>query len=315
MSAGYRFAESKAPLRPVREVQFGICSPEAFAVCKIEYPETIEETTRRPKVGGLSDMRLGTIDRNFKCQTCGEGMAECPGHFGYLDLARPVYHIGFIGKVKKILDSGDALVDVLPSVNLQHTDPVFAAIIHATRGNRMRKKRFQRVWEHCSKKTICEADPIRDEDDLDFNNEVEAPIGHGGCGHNQPAIRKDGLKLFTQWKKGKDEDEEAGAKGQVEKKLLPASEAYQILKKMSSEDIDLLGLSEEHARPDWMIITVLPIPPPPVRPGIVEGGMGKGEDDLTYKLAEVIKANNSLRQLEREGVPPHLMSDYENLLQ
>ncbi|KAK0518596.1 DNA-directed RNA polymerase II core subunit rpo21, partial [Tilletia horrida] len=128
-------------------------------------------------------------------------------------------------------------------------------------------------------------------------------------------IRKNDLKLFAQWKKGKDEDEEAGAKGQVEKKLLPASEAYQILKKMSSEGIDLLGLSEEHARLDWMIITVLPIPPPPVRPGIVEGGMGKGEDDLTYKLAQVIKANNSLRQLEREGVPPHLMSDYENLLQ
>ncbi|KAL9939377.1 hypothetical protein V8E36_002190 [Tilletia maclaganii] len=283
-----------------------------FAVCKIEFPETIEETTRRPKVGGLSDMRLGTIDRNFKCQTCGEGMAECPGHFGYLDLARPVYHIGFIGKVKKILECvcthcGKLKSDV-------HTDPIFAGIINATKGNRSRKKRFQRVWEHCSKKNICEADTVRNEDDMDFNEDEEQP-GHGGCGHNQPAIRKDGLKLFTQWKKGKDEDEEAGPKGQIEKKLLPASEAYQILKKMSSEDIELLGLSEEHARPDWLIITVLPIPPPPVRPGIVEGGMGKGEDDLTYKLAEIIKANNSLRQLEREGVPPHLMADYENLLQ
>ncbi|KAK0546951.1 DNA-directed RNA polymerase II core subunit rpo21 [Tilletia horrida] len=259
-------------------------------------------------------MRLGTIDRNFKCQTCGEGMAECPGHFGYLDLARPVYHIGFIGKVKKILECvcthcGKLKSDV-------HTDPIFASIISSTKGNRMRKKRFQRVWEHCSKKTVCEADPIRDDDDLEFNDDGDNLVGHGGCGHLQPAIRKDGLKLFTQWKKTKeDEDQEAGTKGQVEKKLLPASEAYQILKKMSSEDIELLGLSEEHARPDWMIITVLPIPPPPVRPGIVEGGMGKGEDDLTYKLAEIIKANNSLRQLEREGVPPHLMADYENLVQ
>ncbi|KAE8191428.1 hypothetical protein CF336_g4873, partial [Tilletia laevis] len=258
-------------------------------------------------------MRLGTIDRNFKCQTCGEGMAECPGHFGYLDLARPVYHIGFIGKVKKILECVCTHCGKLKSdVN---TDPIFQAIIGATKSNRMRKKRFQRVWEHCSKKNICEADPIRDDDDLDFNDDGQLLPGHGGCGHNQPAIRKDGLKLFTQWKKGKDEEDEGAAKGQVEKKLLPASEAYQILKKMSSEDIELLGLSEEHARPDWMIITVLPIPPPPVRPGIVEGGMGKGEDDLTYKLAEIIKANNSLRQLEREGVPPHLMVDYENLLQ
>ena len=66
------------------------------------------------------DPRLGTIDRNFKCQTCGEGMSECPGHFGHIELARPVFHPGklpapfastsahtikgFIVKVKKILE-------------------------------------------------------------------------------------------------------------------------------------------------------------------------------------------------------------------
>lgn len=67
------------------------------------------------------DPRLGTIDRNFKCQTCGEGMSECPGHFGHIELARPVFHpgahrefaswkvveigvVGFIIKVKKILE-------------------------------------------------------------------------------------------------------------------------------------------------------------------------------------------------------------------
>jgi len=40
------------------------------------------------------DPRMGTIDRNFKCQTCGEGMSECPGHFGHIELARPVFHPG-----------------------------------------------------------------------------------------------------------------------------------------------------------------------------------------------------------------------------
>ena len=42
------------------------------------------------------DPRMGTIDRNFKCQTCGEGMSECPGHFGHIELARPVFHIGMV---------------------------------------------------------------------------------------------------------------------------------------------------------------------------------------------------------------------------
>jgi DNA-directed RNA polymerase II subunit RPB1 len=83
----------------------------------------IDETTHKPNMGGLMDPRMGTIDRNFKCQTCGEGMSECPGHFGYVELARPVFHPGkqyspticqhptlrfpqgFIIKVKKILES------------------------------------------------------------------------------------------------------------------------------------------------------------------------------------------------------------------
>ena len=54
----------------------------------------MDETGHKPKMGGLADPRLGTIDRNYKCQTCGEGMAECPGHFGHIELARPVFHIG-----------------------------------------------------------------------------------------------------------------------------------------------------------------------------------------------------------------------------
>jgi DNA-directed RNA polymerase II subunit RPB1 len=63
-------------------------------VAKIEHPEVMDETTRKPKMGGLMDPRMGTIDRNFKCQTCGEGMSECPGHFGHIELARPVFHPG-----------------------------------------------------------------------------------------------------------------------------------------------------------------------------------------------------------------------------
>lgn len=54
----------------------------------------MDEATHRPKIGGLMDPRMGTIDRNFKCQTCGEGMSECSGHFGHVELARPVFHPG-----------------------------------------------------------------------------------------------------------------------------------------------------------------------------------------------------------------------------
>ena len=193
---------------------------------------------------------------------------------------------------------------------MQVTDPVFDQIVKATRGSR--KRRFQRVWEYCSKKMVCEADDPKEEDEMGF--EEQAKPGHGGCGRVQPNIRREGLKLFTQWKKGKGEDEEGeetSGIAQAEKRPLPASEAHTILKKMSSEDIAVLGLSEENARPDWMILTVMPVPPPPVRPSVQDGG----EDDLTYKLADVIRANATLKKMEQEGTPAHILADFEQLLQ
>ena len=61
---------------------------------KIEHPEVIDETTHKPKKGGLMDSHLGTVDRIFKCKTCVEGMSECPGHIGHIEQARPVLHPG-----------------------------------------------------------------------------------------------------------------------------------------------------------------------------------------------------------------------------
>lgn len=72
-----------------------------MSVVQIEHGETTERG--KPKVGGLSDPRLGTIDRKLKCETCTASMAECPGHFGHLELAKPMFHIGFLKTVLTIM--------------------------------------------------------------------------------------------------------------------------------------------------------------------------------------------------------------------
>jgi DNA-directed RNA polymerase II subunit RPB1 len=72
---------------------------------------------------------------------------------------------------------------------------------------------------------------------------------------------------------------------------------YTVFKKMSDHDLHLLGLSEEYACPEWMILMVMPIPPPPVCPSIaVDGGAMRSEDDLTYKLGDIIKASANVRR-------------------
>ena len=61
------------------------------------------------------------------------------------------------------------------------------------------------VWAHCKTKMVCEPDDPKEEG-ADPDTE-EPKKGHGGCGHIQPQIRKEGLKLFVQYKKSKDDDD------------------------------------------------------------------------------------------------------------
>jgi len=103
---------------------------------------------------------------------------------------------------------------------------------------------------------------------------------------------------------------------QPDRRLITPAEVYTVFKKMSDHDLHLLGLSEEYARPEWMILTVMPVPPPPVRPSIaVDGGAMRSEDDLTYKLGDIIKASANVRRCEQEGAPAHVIAEFEQLLQ
>ena len=54
---------------------------------------------------------------------------------------------------------------------------------------------------------LCEPDEPKEEGEDGQANEELTKKGHGGCGHIQPLIRKEGLKLFVQYKKTKDDDD------------------------------------------------------------------------------------------------------------
>jgi DNA-directed RNA polymerase II subunit RPB1 len=99
------------------------------------------------------------------------------------------------------------------------------------------------------------------------------------------------------------------------KNPLTPAQALQILKKISQKDCEDMGLSYELARPAWMILTTLPVPPAPVRPSIHMDGVSKGEDDLTHKLADILKANDNLKRCESDGAPQHIVIEFEQLLQ
>jgi DNA-directed RNA polymerase subunit A' len=73
-----------------------------MSAVKITVPDTYDEDGY-PISGGLADQHLGVIDPGLKCKTCGGRIKTCSGHFGHIELVRPVIHIGFAKTIYLLL--------------------------------------------------------------------------------------------------------------------------------------------------------------------------------------------------------------------
>ena len=51
---------------------------------------------------GVLDNSMGTSQKSQKCSTCGLGLLDCVGHFGYIDLELPVYHVGYFRSIIQV---------------------------------------------------------------------------------------------------------------------------------------------------------------------------------------------------------------------
>ena len=82
----------KGILKKIAQINFGLLSPEnirRMSVTKIVTPDTYDEDGY-PIEAGLMDPRLGVIDPGLRCRSCGSKGGDCQGHFGHINLARPV---------------------------------------------------------------------------------------------------------------------------------------------------------------------------------------------------------------------------------
>ncbi|ELU15060.1 hypothetical protein CAPTEDRAFT_170227 [Capitella teleta] len=304
-------SDSSAPLKEVHRMQFGILSPDEIRRMSvteggIKYPETTEGG--RPKVGGLMDPRQGVIDRVSRCQTCAGNMSECPGHFGHVDLAKPVYHVGFLTKTIKVLR---CFCFFCSKLLVDPAHPKIRDIVSKSKGKG--RQRLAHVYDLCKGKNICEGGDEIDKEQSEPGAEEkkvrkQQASSHGGCGRYQPKIRRTGLTLMAEWKHVNEDSQD-------KKIVLSAERALEIFKRISDEESNIIGMDPKWARPDWMIIQVLPVPPLSVRPAVVMYGSARNQDDLTHKLADIIKINNQLKRNELNGAAAHILDEDTKMLQ
>eukprot|EP00924_Labyrinthula_sp_SR-Ha-C_P008403 augustus_masked-scaffold_11-processed-gene-12.79-mRNA-1 protein AED:0.00 eAED:0.00 QI:0/-1/0/1/-1/1/1/0/1836 len=289
-------ADSSKPLKRVKHMQFGIMSPEeiqSYSVTQktVHNKRMVPSGITRPEAsidgepvyGGVNDPRMGsTFDEAH------------PGYFGHIDLFLPVYHIGFMKTVLHVLRcvsfyTGKPLVDLKNQTILNKLKLT---------ANVKGKNRLLTISRECNGKSTC-------------------PETQG----LQPKYTKDGLKMFMTFPEPKRNAENLqSTSAQIpltgeRKQELSAFEARRILSMISDEDCRLLGLDPKFARPEWMILSVMAVPPVHVRPSVSVNATMRCEDDLTHKLSDIVKANTALGEAVKNGQAQHVINDLVHLLQ
>ena len=265
-------------------IQFGIMSPEQIRKASVAHITTKDTyINNKPVVGGIFDPRMGVLEPGILCPTDGENYIDCPGYFGHLDLAKPVFYIQYISTIIKILrcvciKCSKLLIDK-------------GELKHLLKYNT--KQRWDKVFEIADKVKRCG----------DHNKD--------GCGFVKPnKIRKDGLAtiIATWMRKVNDEMIENTMK------LLPEDIA-KIFKRITNEDVNMMGFSSRFSRPEWMICYTLAVPPPCVRPSVKHDAQQRSEDDLSNIIISIIKANQSLQDKLNQNANEMIIDNLRMFLQ
>ena len=262
-------------IKKIQQINFGLMSPDDIrdmSVVKIETPDTYDEDGY-PIEGGLMDPHLGVIDPSLKCRSCGYRGGECQGHFGSIELARPVIHVGFGDIIHKILRStcqecGRVLLT--DSEIEEYTEKIKEAQNHGVNLNNLLKEIY-----NVARRDVCPH-----------------------CEAEQEEVTIDKPISIVQG----------------DYKLTP-SEVREKLERISDQDSYVLGVNPEVARPEWLVLTVLPVPPVTVRPSITLDTGERSEDDLTHKLVDILRINQRLIENMEAGAPQLIVEDLWELLQ
>jgi DNA-directed RNA polymerase II subunit RPB1 len=284
MPAGFYTPSSE--IEPIVGIQLCVFSPDEIekrSVVEITNAGTYEGN--EPKIGGLFDPRMGVIDNGKECRSCGQTNHKCPGHFGHFRLARPVYYIQFLPFILNILSC------ICIRCSKLRIDKNYRSHFLKRKG----EVRWREVLAASKEIHRC-------------GQETE-----DGCGALQPTrfVREGIARIMAEW-----EDDASGSRSGKQTQILEVEYVLRLFRKILDEDVDFIGLNRFWCRPDWMICTVLPIPPPQVRPSVIQDNNQRSEDDLTHKLAEIVKTNNSYLQPKIDAnAAKSVIDEWTNVLQ
>ncbi len=280
-------------------IKIGVASPEMireWSYGEVKKPETINYRTLKPERDGLFCERIFGPTKDWECHCgkykkirykgkvcdrCGVEVTKSKvrrERMGHIELATPVSHIWYF---KGIPSRMGLLLDISPRILEKVL--YFAAYIVIDPG-----------FSPLSKNQILSEKEYRDmrekyEDDFD-------------AGMGAEAVKKLLQQLDLE-----------GLSEQLRKELKDASgqKKLKIIKRL--EVVDAFRLSGN--KPEWMVIDVLPVIPPEIRPMVQLDGGRFATSDLNDLYRRVINRNNRLKRLIQLKAPDIIVRNEKRMLQ
>ncbi|CRG95015.1 DNA-directed RNA polymerase 3 largest subunit, putative [Plasmodium gallinaceum] len=254
----------------IKSIKFGIMSKEEiikYSEVKILNREMYKNNSGIPYPYGVLDLKLGAHKSNTICETCNKKLINCSGHFGYIELNYPVFHIGYYKYIIHILycickNCSNLLlpkekIEIYSNLKKKNSEDSF-----------YKKHLFKRILNHCKKVNKCYK-----------------------CGSAQGVIKKIIKPSLDQFMKLKHilKVKENG-KMVIKEEDLNSLYVLKLFKNINPFHVKLLNIEN----PEKLIITALLVPPNTIRPSVIIDEHGTAEDDLTCILSEIAQLNNTI---------------------
>ena len=286
-------------------IQIGVASPEKireWSYGEVTKPETINYRTQKPERDGLFCEKIFGPTKDWEChcgkykrirykgivcEKCGVEVTRAKvrrERMGHIELAAPVSHVwysrGVPSRIGLLLDMGPKQLDQVI---------YFAAYVVLDPG---------KIPTLTYKQVINDKELREIEEQYGDESVTGLKVGMGA-----EAIREllQAVDLDKESKEAREiiENNQSGAKRLKAVKRIEIIEAFR----------------KSGNRPEWMILTVLPVIPPDLRPMVQLDGGRFATSDLNDLYRRVINRNNRLKRLMELGAPDMIVKNEKRMLQ
>ena len=282
-------------------IQIGVASPEKireWSYGEVTKPETINYRTQKPEMGGLFCERIFGPTKDWECHCgkykrirykgvvcdkCGVEITKSKvrrDRMGHIELAAPVSHIWYFKGVPSRIG---LMLDMSP----KSLEQVLYFACHVVLDAGVTDLQYKQV--------------INDREKLEY--EEKYGIGAFKTGMGAEAIKE--LLMAIDLEKESAETKKIIEDNQSGQKRIRAVKRIEIIE----------SFRKSGNRPEWMILDVLPVIPPELRPMVQLDGGRFATSDLNDLYRRVINRNNRLKKLMELGAPEIIIRNEKRMLQ